>query len=457
MVRVFANLKETPLRKLAKSNASVNYYALMGQYLRILEENANWYKVIPLNIGKIGWVQKSHTIDKPQLKIFVVDVGQGDGVFVESSQGLIIIDGGQYDNFYRYLRYRYRGILRTRKVQIKAMFISHPDFDHYRGLQYIIEDKNFEIGTIYHNGIVRYQSGIENSKRKMLAEGGIKSIDNAEYSYKISNLKDGLESIMDFVNNEKSAPSYRNFWRSVEVAHTSGRIGKVELLTARDKFVPGYKSAAVNKLKIEVLGPVTLKASGRREYPVFDKPPHLNEAHSDSEKQGYSHSHTRNGHSLVLKLTYGKHTFLFGGDLNIPAEKYLMRHYSTTNPFKVDVAKSCHHGSSDFSVEFIKKINAQVTVCSSGDNKTFDHPMPDSLGASAKYGRGKIPLVFSTELGRAYSIRSAKKLEDVKTHYGLINIRSNGTDMVVAQKKESSKGADKWDSFEVPFKGKYRE
>lgn len=456
MARVFANLKETPLRKSPKKSASVRYYALMSQYLTIIDENDDWYQVIPLNIGRSGWVLKTDTIAFPQLKIFIVDVGQGDGVFIESSKGLIIIDGGQYDNFYRYLKYRYRKILAIRNVKIKTMFISHPDYDHYRGLDYIIQDKRFEIDTIYHNGIVRYQKSIEDSKNKILAEGGIKKMNHEKYGFKVSNLKSSLNAVLDFVKNEKAAPGYKKFWLHVEQAHLENRVRRVKMLTHRNGVLSEYDDSTNGNLKIEILGPVTLKETNKRELPVFDEPPHFESDHSD-EKEGYSHSHTRNGHSLVLKLTFGDHTFLFGGDLNIPAEKYLLNYYSPNNPFKVDIAKSCHHGSSDFSVEFIKKINSYATVVSSGDNKTFDHPMPDSLGASARHGRGKIPLVFSTELGRAYKIRSAKKIEDIKTHYGLVNVRSNGKILVIAQKKESSKRADKWDSFYVPHKGKYKE
>ena len=86
MVRVYANMKETPLRSRAKKNAKVLYYALLGQHLTIIDEDDHWYKVIPLNLGRSGWVLKSDTTEKTPLKIFVVDVGQGDGIFLECEQ-----------------------------------------------------------------------------------------------------------------------------------------------------------------------------------------------------------------------------------------------------------------------------------------------------------------------------------------------------------------------------------
>ena len=113
----------------------------------------------------------------------------------------------------------------------------------------------------------------------------------------------------------------------------------------------------------------------------------------------------------------------------------------------MDVAKACHHGSSDFLVKFLKKVRPQVNVFSSGDNKSFDKPMADALGAAGRHTRGDHPLLFSTEMARAVSGSS--------THYGLINARSNGSVLTMAQMKEQHSKADVWDSYTVPWKGKF--
>ena len=194
---------------------------------------------------------------------------------------------------------------------------------------------------------------------------------------------------------------------------------------------------------MSVLGPVPTKKSGKIEYVVF--PDAHNIADDDPTP---SSSHTRNGHSIVLKLRFGEHSILLGGDLNIPAQQHLMEHYGEDNPFRVNVAKACHHGSSDFHVDFLKLTRPQANVFSSGDNKSFDHPMADAVGAIARHTRGSHPLLFSTELARATS--------GSKTHFGLINLRSNGDTLVMAQMKEQHKNkADIWDSFTVPWPGKF--
>lgn len=199
-------------------------------------------------------------------------------------------------------------------------------------------------------------------------------------------------------------------------------------LTARSSTVPGY--SASRDLTIEVLGPVPRRASGRIDWPWF----------TDS-------SHTRNGHSLVLKVKYGEHqgkekSLLFGGDLNSESEEYLMEHYGQDNPFRVDIAKSCHHGSGDFKEEFMELTKPYATVISSGDNESHAHPRADAVGCAGKYSRGRRPLVFSTELAR--SVQSGGDIV-----YGMINCRTDGDQAVLAQMKESRSTYDIWDSYEI--------
>ena len=136
------------------------------------------------------------------------------------------------------------------------------------------------------------------------------------------------------------------------------------------------------------------------------------------------------------------------------AQQHLLDHYGTKNPFRCEVAKACHHGSSDFSPEFLKKVKPYGTAISSGDNKSFDHPTADSMGSIARNSRGDLPLLFSTELARAYDVDEAGRVERV--HYGLTNLRSNGHVLMMAQMKEQHSGdVDVWDSYVLPWDGKF--
>ncbi|HRP89728.1 MAG TPA: hypothetical protein PKX92_06790 [Edaphocola sp.] len=152
---------------------------------------------------------------------------------------------------------------------------------------------------------------------------------------------------------------------------------------------------------------------------------------------------TINGHSLVLKVTFGSRTVLLGGDLNSFSQNYLIEKYAPNNPFEVDVAKSCHHGSSDFTEKFMKLVNPYATIISSGDNEEHAHPRADAIGCAGKYSKSKRPLVYSTELARSIDLKNKKIL------FGMINLRSNGRDIYMSQMKEVKKVSDLWDSYEV--------
>jgi beta-lactamase superfamily II metal-dependent hydrolase len=423
----------------------------MGTWLKVVGEDDDWLQVETRRAGPPGWVKKEHIRLTPILKIFFVDVGQGDGAIIEHPDGILLIDGGPNKNMYRFMTHRYTPIFREgRQVHIDAMVMSHPDQDHFGGLTHVLKDDRFTVGTIYHNGIIRYDdehSDVDfdlGKVRERTIHGEPVEV-LAETINTLTHVHGMLEDAED--DPDLIMKSYIKFWKAAADAKGEGRLGHAKRITSRNESLPGFDTSNEDKLRIEVLGPVPTKPTGAVEYVAFGEPPLRN---SDSDHHAKSSSHTRNGHSIILKLIYGDHTFLFGGDLNIPAEKHLMNHYGSENPFRVDVAKACHHGSSDFLVNYLKKVRPQVNVFSSGDNKSFDHPVADALGAAGQHSRGSHPLLFSTELARAISRGGI--------HFGLINARSNGRVLTMAQMKEQHRDkTDVWDSFTVPWKGKFRD
>ena len=102
---VYADKPETILQKCFNSSARAVNHVLMGTWLKVLQADGAWYEVEPRsNRGKGGWVRKSHTRTTPALKIFFVDVGQGDGAIVEAPNGRLLIDGGPSKSYYKFLR-----------------------------------------------------------------------------------------------------------------------------------------------------------------------------------------------------------------------------------------------------------------------------------------------------------------------------------------------------------------
>jgi hypothetical protein len=123
---------------------------------------------------------------------------------------------------------------------------------------------------------------------------------------------------------------------------------------------------------------------------------------SASRFSGISASHTINGHSVVLRLTYGDFSFLFAGDLNEEAETDLLRaHENGEIDLRSEVLKTPHHGSDDFLPEFVGAIAPMISVISSGDEnarKEYIHPRATLVGALGKHSRAEEPLIFVTEL-----------------------------------------------------------
>ncbi|MDR6784532.1 competence protein ComEC [Pedobacter africanus] len=428
---LYADIYST-IEKGEKKQGKINRI-LMGSFVKLLpDETEKWQKVFAFDTE--GWLQKKHLINQPGLKVFYADVGQGDGALIEvggDQAGIkMLIDGGPGTNLFRYLRYyQYKFAYNNgQKTHFDLVFISHFDKDHYEGLIPILNDDNFSFGTIYHNGIAKFDSDKAKRPPEYNTTLGKKiKKDSKPYLVTTFNTLEDLNRLKDHGGMQELQQRFLN---AVNTAKIEGRLQDFKRLDHKDTFPT--REINGQPFAIDVLGPIPTRLSGELAFDFFPNP-----EGSDSE------SHTVNGHSLVLKLTYGTRTLLFGGDLNIPAEEHLLSHYGAENPFEVDVAKSCHHGASEFTIDFMAKVNPLATVISSGDNNTYAHPRADAVGCSGKYSRSKCPLVFSTELARSTDINTST------IRYGMINLRCDGTRMIMAQMLESIQGKnDVWNLYE---------
>ena len=345
---VYGNQPETILYHRARTSSRKVNHVLMGTILEVIEDEDDWLNVDALGRGSSGWVRKKDIRETPVLKIFFVDVGQGDGAIVESPEGIMLVDGGPNANFFKFMKHRYRRLLKAgEQIEIKALVVSHPDYDHFNGLTAVLKDKRFKVGHIYHNGIIRYKEDNMPPDRDFDLGRTKRRLVNGESKLVLTETFDNLDQAKVLIEDGHLMSSFRKFWQAAIDARNEGRLTGAKRLTSRNNALPGYTQQSDAKLHVSVLGPVPTKNSGSVGYVTF---PDAENIAKDDPKE--SSSHTRNGHSVVLKLTFGKHTVLLGGDLNIPAQQHLMQHYGTDNPFRVDVAKACHHGSSDFHVNF---------------------------------------------------------------------------------------------------------
>ncbi|GAV19376.1 comEC family competence protein [Mariprofundus micogutta] len=424
---VYAAKSETRIYKSATGRKSRINTILLGTWMGVTEERPDgWLKV--KTIGPDGWVRAEDVSDHMGMKAFFIDVGQGDACLVEVPGARFLVDGGPGRNTRAYLAgWKYRWLLKARvPLKFDAVFVTHFDFDHFEGLTSLIADKRFSFDAVYHNGIARFSTRKDKRSAEYNTDLGKTGFDGGDPDRpKVLHTGfDDIESARRLLSEGGLMRAFQKFLQAVVDAYDEGRLSKLKRLTSRDKHVPGF--ASLGQLSIDVLGPVPSSNLGRYKFNWFG-----------------SSSHTRNGHSLVLKFNYGSRSVLLGGDLNSEAETHLIEHYHPDNPFTVDVAKSCHHGSSDFEIEFLKSIQPYATVISSGDNENYSHPRADALGCAGRYSRGERPMVLSTELARSFN-----SSEDI--HYGLINLRTDGEQMILAQMTEKKKASDLWDAYTLP-------
>ena len=84
-----------------------------------------------------------------------------------------------------------------------------------------------------------------------------------------------------------------------------------------------------------------------------------------------------NDSSLVLKITFGKISFLIPGDISAEVEKQLIE---SKADLRSDVLVVPHHGSAySSSVEFIKAVACRYAIVSAGKANVFHHPHPSTL------------------------------------------------------------------------------
>jgi len=358
------------------------------------------------------------------LKVNFVDVQQGDGTVIETPGGkILLVDGGDNQLFARYLAARYRGTSKDAPLQVDGILVTHGDADHFLGLTEIHRsERNGEPSKqlfirpqrIYHNGLVKRPSKDANGKsvpdKKLL--GPTKVVNGRTV---ITGLVDDL---LEFPTADMNVPFKQ--WQAALSAYEkryAAPHGPIEFRrlsqgddSAFDFLKAGEPLAA--RMTIEVLGPLVTPVNGKPGLRFLGEPPKDVQVNFNPEQprpevfKGHSASHTINGHSVIVRLTYGNVRFLLAGDLNAEAELDLVQHHRAQ--LEAEVLKAPHHGSADFSVDFVKAVSPIVSVISSGDESTrkeYIHPRASLVGALGRCSRIDKPIILVTELAAFFSVR----------------------------------------------------
>lgn len=97
-------------------------------------------KVLLTSLFYLGLLIFTMQKEEAEFQIQVLDVGQGDGIYIESEAGTrIFVDGGSVD-VSEVGRYRIEPFLKSRGIaEVDYWFISHCDADHCNGLEELLE------------------------------------------------------------------------------------------------------------------------------------------------------------------------------------------------------------------------------------------------------------------------------------------------------------------------------
>lgn len=98
-----------------------------------------------------------------------------------------------------------------------------------------------------------------------------------------------------------------------------------------------------------------------------------------------------NLYSPIIKVTYGKNSFLFTGDAEKENEKEVL---SKKYDLSADVLKLGHHGSSSSTTkEFYKAVNPSIVVISLSTPNNYGHPHKETLELLKKEN----PIIYRTD------------------------------------------------------------
>ncbi len=289
------------------------------------------------------------------LKISMLDVGQGECLLIESPSGTnYMVDAGT-TSVKNLTKYRIAGAVKYEGIGcIDYMIVTHPDTDHMSAVLELLE------------AMPAVQTEDQESRQTVGSESGnnvdeknaSEYSDNNGISYNIK-IKNLLLYYM---------PDNEHYQKLVQLAEERG--------------VTVINIHAGMRLCDE---DVTIRCI----YP--------------SESLS---SHDANEYSLVFELLYGEFSAVITGDVEENGEKKILSAdnagLTRNNYTLLDVA---HHGSkSSSSVEFINKVSPRVAIISAGVNNMYGHPHEQTLQRLTDVGA----LVYCTSWNGQISITAHK-------------------------------------------------
>ncbi len=392
--------------------------------------------------GLFGDIDENRLTSAALLEIYIIDVGQGDGVLTRFPNGAhMLIDGGLErekqmtgKNAADFVDWKFFSDYGHWRIDLDWMIASHSDADHYGGLRDLVDMDlaareeldciDVAIAKFGHPGLARFPGAVEEEGLgpRAAVDGRDAFVtlmgDRADATARVNGTSP------DGVNFSSRDQWWRRFVKAVldnDADTEFVRIG-IDKADAGAGTLPELSSEGGCAIKI--VGPVFLDNNGQPALP--DLTPGRNRK-----------SINTNGHSVCLRFDFGDARILMTGDLNTASMNWIDECFGDhMDEWACDVAKACHHGSHDVSFKFLKEVNAAATVISSGDNEGHAHPRPEIVAASALSGHLELspdqdkvitPLIYMTEIERSVLLGEINRIE-------VRNLGAAGTDATVLGK-----------------------
>lgn len=385
-------------------------YLLWGDGVHVLSGPSNGRVRVRARGQLEGWISESDLGGESLLEIYIIDVGQGDGILIKTSDFRhLMIDGGfprrkqpTGKNAADFVDWKFVRDYGLESIALDAMVCSHNDADHYGGLADLLDSAQdaeldaagVSVDAFFHAGVCWWAPG-----RNL---GRVGTADGESYLVSLIDDRDSALEALDGVDERHLQGDWRDFIEKVCAVRTAdGDPTPMMRLGHRPgspiRTLPGFGPEDGDGATIHILGPIEEECDAAPALRLLSK----------SEP-----GQNTNGHSILFRLDFGRARVLLTGDLNKRSQKHLLDAFAGQRiEFQCDVAKACHHGSDDVSMAFLQAMNPAATVISSGDAEGHDHPRAAIVAASGATGYLSIrddeiqtPLVYATEMARSVGL-----------------------------------------------------
>ena len=278
-------------------------------------------------------------------RVTFLDVGQGDGIVVETGQGAYLFDCGSTSrkNIGEYVLKPYLKSRGTRSL--RGVFVSHPDEDHMNGVIELLEN-----GADW--GIV-----VEQLFLPAIAEG--------KRTESFATLLAAAEAAEVPVSYIKCGDEIRDSQLRLLCLHPEENTTLADANAYSECF---YVEVFAKKMKQEA---------------IDDRKANDASGGSAIEGSGENGSFAGNSERKDFRVNDGKINILLTGDVEGEGERQLMQELQEQRgqrAFRVDILKVAHHGSGySTGTEFLVAASPATAIISCGRNNSYGHPHAETL------------------------------------------------------------------------------